>query len=155
MRADRLRRQDRWQNARSRQNVRHRTHVLQRMRARHQRDRHRLHARPAQSDRDSRGVLRQKESPQQRELYREPARNRGHMETVRETEEITEICQTVRQEARDREVTARQEATEARTGAASIIAETAVRDARRETDAISEAQGRDRALREEIPAGMI
>ena len=155
LRAERLRRQDRRQNARSRQNVRHRTHVLQRMRARHQRDRHRLHARPAQSDRDSRGVLRQKESPQQRELYREPARNRGHMEIVREMEEITEICQTVRQEARDREATARQEATEARTGAASIIAETAVRDARRETDAISEAQGRDRALREEIPAGMI
>ena len=155
MRAERLRRQDRRQNARSRQNVRHRTHVLQRMRARHQRDRHRLHARPAQSDRDSRGVLRQKESPQQRELYREPARNRGHMEIVREMEEITEICQTVRQEARDREVTARQAATEASTGAASIIAETAVRDARRETDAISEAQGRDRALREEIPAGMI
>ena len=90
LRADRLRRQDR------RQNARHRTHVLQRMHARHQRDRHRLHARPAQSVRDSRGVLRQKESPQQRELYREAARNRGRMETVRETEEITEICPTVR-----------------------------------------------------------
>ena len=125
------------------------------MHARHQRDRHRLHARPAQSGRDSRGVLRQKESPQQRELYREAARNRGRMETVRETEEITEICQTVRQEATDREATVRQEVTEARTGAVSIIAETAVRVARREMDATSAAQVRDRVLTEEIPAGMI
>ena len=114
------------------------------MHARHQRDRHRLHARSAQSARDSRGVLRQKGSPQQRELHREAARSRVHMETVRETEEITEICQTVRQEV-----------TEARTGAVSIIAETAVRVARREMDATSAAQVRDRVLTEEIPAGMI
>ena len=80
-------------------------YVRLQMHVRQERNRHRLHARPAQSARDSRGVLRQKGSPQQRELHREAAQSRGHMETaqsrvhmetVRETEEITEICPTVR-----------------------------------------------------------
>lgn len=75
------------------------------------------------------------------------------METARGTEEITEICPIVRQEARDREETARQEVTEAR-DAASIITETADRAARKETGVTSAAEARDRALTGEIPVGM-
>ena len=155
LRTDRLRSRGRQQSVRHRLHVRRRVYARQGRRTHQETDRHRLHVRPAQTARDSRDAPQQKEDRQLRDLHRTHARNRERTATVRQTEGITEICPIARQEANGREATVRQEETEVRADAASTITETAVRDVRRETDATSAAQVRDRVLTEEIPAGMI
>ena len=88
------------------------------------------------------------------------------MEHVRAKEEITGIHLTVRQEETDRAVTVSREETDRALQTVSregkeipadvhSAAETDVRAALREADAIRETADRGRVLTEEIPAGMI
>ena len=149
LRTDRLRSRGRQQS------VRRRVYARQGRRTHQETDRHRLHVRP-RADRpgqQGRPVAEGRPSTERSAQNARPEQGaHGNRQADgRDNRNMSDRPARGERQGGDR----RQEETEVRADAASTITETAVRDVRRETDATSAAQVRDRAPTGEIPAGMI